>query len=96
MDYFLAIVVSGLLSGAIYALMGIALVVIYRSSGVLNLSLGEWAMLGARLTGSSAQLFGLPLMGAIATALVALSLLAVAFNRLVIRHLIARPVVSVV
>jgi len=37
-------VVSGLASGGIYALLGLALVLIYRSTGVINFAQGEMAM----------------------------------------------------
>ena len=41
---FLQQVVSGLASGAIYALLALALVLIYRSTGVINFAQGEMAM----------------------------------------------------
>lgn len=96
MDYFFALLISGLLSGAVYALVGVAFIVVYRASAVLNFSLGEWVSLGARITGVGVSAAGLPLIVAIAAGIGALSLLAVAFNRLVVRHLISRPVVAAV
>ncbi len=96
MDFFLALLVSGLLSGAVYALVGVAFIVVYRASGVLNFSLGEWVSIGARVTGAGMHIAGLPLIGALLAALAVLGGLAVAFNRLVVRHLIGRPVVAVV
>jgi branched-chain amino acid transport system permease protein len=41
---FLQQVVSGLASGALYALLALALVLIYRSTGVVNFAQGEMAM----------------------------------------------------
>ena len=41
---FLQQVVSGLASGAVYALVALALVLIYRSTGVINFAQGEMAM----------------------------------------------------
>ena len=96
MDYFLALLISGLLSGAVYALVGVAFVVVYRASAVLNFSLGEWVSLGARVTGVGVQAAGAPFAAALAAAVALLSLLAVVFNRLVVRRLIGRPVVAVV
>jgi len=96
MDYFLTLIIGGLLSGAVYALVGMAFVVVYRASSVLNFSLGEWVSLGARLTGIGVQVGGLPILAAVAGALGALSLLAIAFNRIVIRRLIGRPVTAIV
>ena len=51
MDFFLTLLVGGLLSGPVYALVGAAFIVVYRASQVMNFSLGEWVSLGARTTG---------------------------------------------
>ena len=96
MDFFLALVVNGLLSGSVYALVGMAFVVVYRASTVLNFSLGEWVSLGTKATGVSVQALGLPLIPAAAVAIAAVIALSIAFNRIVIRKLIGRPVVAVV
>ena len=96
MDYFLSLAVSGLLSGAVYALVGVAFVVVYRASTVLNFSLGEWVSIGARGTAAGIHGLGLPLLGAMAGAVVAMALLATAFNRAVLRPLVGRPAVAVV
>lgn len=45
--YFLQQVVSGLASGGIYALLALALVIIHRSTGVINFAQGEMATLSA-------------------------------------------------
>lgn len=96
MDYFLALTVSGLLSGAVYALVGVAFVVVYRASGVLNFSLGEWVSVGARTAAAGIHGAGLPLAGAFLLALAVLAALALAFNRIVLHPLIGRPVVAAV
>jgi branched-chain amino acid transport system permease protein len=96
MDYFLALTVSGLLSGAVYALVGVAFIVVYRASAVLNFSLGEWVSLGARTTAASLHGIGLPVAGAVAAGLAVMALVAIGFSRIVIRPLIGRPVVAIV
>lgn len=96
MDYFLALTVSGLLSSAVYALVGAAFVVVYRASSVLNFSLGEWVSLGARTTAAGIHGAGLPLIGGLVAGLVVMAGLAIAFSRSIIRPLIGRPVVAVV
>lgn len=96
MEYFLALLANGLLSGPVYALIGMAFIVVYRASGVINFSLGEWVSFGARLTGVGVQVAGLPLAAALAAALACATALAIAFNRLVVRRLAGRPVTAVV
>ncbi len=44
MNDFLEVLVVGLGNGAIYAMLGLGLVVIYRSTGLLNFAQGELAM----------------------------------------------------
>src|SRR5262249_33347179 len=49
MLFLVALVVDGALAGAIYALIALGFVVVYKASRVLNFALGEWLMLGALL-----------------------------------------------
>src|SRR5258705_8730877 len=49
MRFFAALLVNGLLAGAIYALLALAFVVVYKASGTINFALGELAGLGSRL-----------------------------------------------
>ena len=44
MERFLNFLFIGLGNGAIYAMLGLGLVVIYRSTGLLNFAQGEMAM----------------------------------------------------
>jgi branched-chain amino acid transport system permease protein len=41
MMFFVALVVDGALAGAIYALIGLGFVVVYKASRVINFALGE-------------------------------------------------------
>lgn len=96
MDYFLPLVLNGLLSGAVYALVGAAFVVVYRASGILNFALGEWVSLGARLTGVGMQSGSLHLVPALAVAIAMTTAIAALFNHIVVRRLIGRPFVAMV
>lgn len=61
---FLQILLVGINDGAAYAMLGLGLVVIYRSSGVLNFAQGEQAMVSTFMV-STAWLSGAPLWVAI-------------------------------
>lgn len=50
MAYFVWLIVYGALAGAIYALVALTFVVVYKSSRAANFAVGEWTMLGALLT----------------------------------------------
>ena len=95
MDYFIALTVNGLLSGAIYALVGVAFVVVFKAGAVLNLSLGEWVMLGARLTGVGMQAMSLPLLVAFGLSSTVLALIAWGFNKFVLRFLYAGSAIAI-
>ena len=76
-------IISGLFGGAVYALLGIGLVLVYRTSHVLNLAHGEsYAVAG--ITAAAATSHGLPLAWSIVLALVLSGLFSVALYRVVL------------
>ena len=96
MQFFVALVVDGALAGAVYALIALAFVVVYKASRMINFALGEWAMFGTRLAATGWHVFHAGLAGALLSASIGMIALAVAFNRLVLRRLVARPLLSVI
>jgi branched-chain amino acid transport system permease protein len=56
MTYFVWLLVYGALAGAIYALVALTFVVVYKSSRAANFAVGEWTMLGAMLTATGLYL----------------------------------------
>src|SRR5271165_4042690 len=46
---FFALVINGSLAGAIYALIALAFVLVYKASRMINFALGEWIMFGSLL-----------------------------------------------
>src|SRR5712672_2239316 len=47
MEFFLQLVINGLVVGAIYSLVALGFVIIFKSSGILNFAQGEFLLLGA-------------------------------------------------
>jgi branched-chain amino acid transport system permease protein len=94
--FFAALLVDGLLASAIYALVALAFVVVYKASGAINFALGELAMLGSRLVATGIHAMELGLAGAIASASAGMVVVALAFNRLVLRHMVGRPLISLI
>jgi branched-chain amino acid transport system permease protein len=83
------VVVSGLATGAIYALMGLALVIIYNATRTLNFAQGDMLMVSAFVGWSAYGGLGLPLWAAALCAIAASALLAFVIERLVIRRAIS-------
>ena len=60
-------IVSGLATGSIFASMALALVLIYRSMGVINFAQGELAMFSTYVAWQLVQM-GVPMLAAASTA----------------------------
>lgn len=82
------VVVSGLATGSIYALMALALVIIYNATRTLNFAQGEMLMVSTFVAWTALGA-GLPLGAAMLVAVAAAAALAFAVERLVIRRTIA-------
>ena len=96
MLFFVALLVDGALAGAIYALIALGFVVVYKASRVINFALGEWLMLGALLVAAGVSRLALGLPVALLAACAGMIAFAALFNRLVLRRLVGRPVVSLI
>jgi len=96
MLFFVSLLVDGILAGAVYALIALAFVVVYKASGMINFALGEWVMYGSRLAAVGLHAAGLGPAGALAFPGAGMVALALAFNRVVLRRLVGRPLISVI
>lgn len=92
----LQLVVSGIVTGAIYALVGLGYVTIYRTSRVVNFAQGSFVMLGALLTYSLLSERGFPFWLAGIVSVAAVVGIAVAMYFLVIAPIIKVSLVSMI
>ncbi|RNC68765.1 MAG: branched-chain amino acid ABC transporter permease [Desulfuromonadales bacterium] len=76
---------SGLSTGAIYALIGVGFSIIHNSTGIINFAQGEFVMLGGMLTLFFLSALKLPLIIAVVLAIGVATLAGVVFERLAIR-----------
>lgn len=95
MSSFLQICSGGLALGAVYALVAVGFVVIYRSSQIFNFAHGELVAIGA-FSMTSFVALGLPWVLAFLLAMIATGILAAAIERAVIRPMIGRPLFSTI
>lgn len=96
MQIFLQQIVSGLLSGSLYALVAVGLVVIYKGTDVVNFAQGEMVVLGAYVGHLAYSGWGLSYPLAFLAGMVAGGLAGMLSDRLFYRRLIESSVVSVV
>ncbi len=92
-NFFFEVLIGGLLSGVMYALVALGFVLIYKASGVFNFSQGAMVFFAA-LTCVSLTEFGWPLWVAIAATVVVMAALGLAIERLVLRPLVNQPEIS--
>jgi|ERR1051326_210522 branched-chain amino acid transport system permease protein len=82
--FFLSLLIDGVLAGAIYTLIALAFVLVYKASRMINFAIGECVMFGALLAGTGVHAMGLGLVGATLFACVAMAALGLAFNAAVV------------
>ncbi|MGO7581956.1 branched-chain amino acid ABC transporter permease [Rhizobium ruizarguesonis] len=95
MSLFFQLVVSGLATGAIYAALALALVLIFRATNVVNFGQGEMATFSAYCTWQLME-WGAPLWVALLISLAGSFAVGVVTFRAVIRPLMSAPVEAIV
>jgi branched-chain amino acid transport system permease protein len=88
--------ITGALVGAMYGLVALGIVLIYKTSGTANFAQGAIAMMGAYVTWVFAGWLGLPTWVAIVVAIVVMFVFGVAIERVVLRRMVGQPVIMVV
>ncbi|HET6923970.1 MAG TPA: branched-chain amino acid ABC transporter permease [Anaeromyxobacteraceae bacterium] len=96
MEFFLQLVLNGLVIGSIYALVGLGFVIIYKSSSILNFAQGELLMLGAYVCLAIFTTYQVPFVAAFALTLGFSVVLGVLMEQAVLRPMIGEPVISVI
>jgi branched-chain amino acid transport system permease protein len=79
------LVIAGLVTGSIYAVFAVCVAVWYRVSNILNLAVGDFAMVGALGVDDLVRVRNWPLPAAIAVTLAVVAAFAYAYDRIVLR-----------
>jgi len=96
MGFFLDLTVSGLMIGAMYALVALGFVLIYKATSVVNFAQGEMVMFGGYIAAALVTLYHVPLAVALPVLLASMVALGFALERGVLRPLVGQNVISVV
>lgn len=86
---------TGALVGAMYGLVALGIVLIYKTSGATNFAQGAIAMTGAYVTWVFVSWFGLPMWLAVPASLVAMFFFGVGIERTLLRRMVGQPVIMV-
>lgn len=96
MSDFLQFLVAGLAVGALYALVALGFVIIYKATGIINFALGALALLGAYLTYNISQTWGAPFFAAVLLAMAGCAAIGLLIERLVLSRMVGRPTFAVI
>jgi branched-chain amino acid transport system permease protein len=93
-NFFAEVLIGGLLSGVMYALVAIGFVLIYKASGVFNFAQGAMVFFAALTCVGFMDKFGFSLWLAIPATIVAMIILGLAIERVVLRPLVNQPEIA--
>ena len=79
------LLIGGIVTGSIYATFAVCVAVWYRVSNILNLAVGDFAMVGALCVDNLYRVRGLPLWAAIVTTLLVVAVFAWLYDIIVLR-----------
>jgi branched-chain amino acid transport system permease protein len=96
MEYYLQLIINGLVVGSIYSLVALGFVIIYKATKVVNFAQGELVMVGAYICFSLSVQFQLPFLVAFLLTLAFSVLFGLAIERLVLRPMIGEEIISVI
>lgn len=92
-QFFLEVLVGGLLAGVMYSLVALGFVLIYKASGVFNFAQGALVLFAA-LTFVGFQNMGLPFWAALIITLGVMVLMGIGIEKIVLRRLVNQPPIS--
>jgi branched-chain amino acid transport system permease protein len=95
-EFFLQLLLNGIVVGSIYSLVGLGFVVIYKSTSVLNFAQGEFMVLGAYVCLTLAVDYRIPFVWAFLMTLAFSAVLGIVTERLILRPMIGEPVISLI
>jgi branched-chain amino acid transport system permease protein len=95
LQFAFALTVSGLSIGLMYSLIALGFVLVYKATDAINFAQGEFVMLAGFV---AALTLGakMPVLVAIAAAVVVMILFSFALERIVLRQLLGRPIIAVI
>jgi branched-chain amino acid transport system permease protein len=90
------LVANGLLVGAMYALVALGFVLIYKATDAINFAQGEFVMFAGFLAAAAIHLAGAPWWASALLTVAAMIVFAFGLERVVLRPLLGRPIIAVI
>lgn len=96
MTEFAQLALSGLMLGSIYGLVAMGFVLIYKSTQIFNLAVGEFVVFGSYVAWALVKQVGLSPWVAVLVALAFATLMGLALERFPLRPLVGQPLFSII
>ncbi|MBU2547326.1 MAG: branched-chain amino acid ABC transporter permease [Proteobacteria bacterium] len=93
---FAQLLVTGLVTGSVYALVALGFVLIYKSTSIINFAQGEFVLVGAYVCLWIVTGLGVPFIPAFILTMVGSVFMGLVVERLVLRPMIGEPIISVI
>ena len=93
--FFFELAINGALSGLMYSLVALGIVLIYKSSSVPNLAQGALAMLGAYVVLALFETLKLPVWAALPVGMLVMFGIGMGIERVALRRLAGRPLIMI-
>ena len=95
LQFAFALTVSGVSIGLMYSLIALGFVLVYKATDAINFAQGEFVML-AGFVAALTLAAKMPVLAAVAAAVVVMILFSFALERIVLRPLLGRPIIAVI
>lgn len=96
LGYFLNLLVNGVVVGALYALIALGFVLVFKASGVINLAQGEMVLLGAYIGLTLITGLKVPFFLGLLLSIGVSALVGIGIERVVLRPFIGEPAISII
>jgi branched-chain amino acid transport system permease protein len=95
-QFTIVLLINGVLIGLMYSLIALGFVLIYKATDAINFAQGEFVMFAGFIAAAAGDLAGLPFWAAALLAIFGMVALGFGLERVVLRPLIGRPIISVI
>ncbi len=96
MDLLIQVLIAGITIGSIYSLIAIGVVLIFKSSGVINFAQGSMVMVGAFITYALVVQFKVPILISLLLAFLISGVMGMIIERSVLRYLTGASLISII
>jgi branched-chain amino acid transport system permease protein len=96
MEFFIQLLITGVVLGSIYALVALGFVLIYKSTGVINFAQGEFLMLGAYICLQMVVGYHMNFWASFVLTLIVCGIIGLLIERLFLRPMIGEPIISII